>query len=310
MTFDIPSVADARAIKAHLSNLVASANDLPDIVTAIRYMMEGYCKTGVDRPLACRTEPIRLDGFTAEWIIPARADPRRRIVYLHGGGWFAGSTGTHRHLLDLLASATGRSVMSVDYRMAPEYPFPASLDDARTAFGWARLNGPDGPGTVTHLALLGDSAGGNLSAALVVDLLRRGKPVPDALGLLSPVLDFRRPKQAAQGLDDVTCTADSLIEISRSYLQDATTVDDPLVSPSAADAAVLARFPATLIQTGSQEYLRDQDVAFAASLWNQGVIVQLSVWAGQPHAFHLFPQELSAARRAIDEIAAFLAVPA
>lgn len=301
-----PSVAQARAIKQHISDLVSRSDAMDGLTVAMRYVMDNYCLTGAEREFGCTTTTADLGTCSGEWFVPPQASFDRRILYIHGGGWFAGSVDTHRHLIDLIARKSGRALFAVNYRLAPEHPFPAGLEDAGQAYAYALANGPAGPQEATQIALMGDSAGGNISAALVVDLINRDAMLPDALALLSGVVNFRPPDRMPPGTDDPTCEPAIQTEIAKLYLQGVTTVDNPLVSPAAASADVLAKFPPTIVQVGSDEYLRDQDVAFATALWRLGVTVHLSVWPHQPHAFQLFPQELSTANRAIDEIADFL----
>lgn len=306
MPTEHPSVAQARIVKNHISGLIARSDDMDDLTVAMRYVMDNYCLTGAERDFGCTTISVDLGTCSGEWFVPPGADPDRRIVYIHGGGWFAGSIDTHRHLIDRIARAAGRALFAVDYRLAPEHPFPAGLEDAGRAYAHACANGPGGSGEASGIALMGDSAGGNISAALVIDLIGRGARLPDALALLSAVVDFRPPDRMPPGADDPTCEPTTQTRIAALYLQGGTTVDDPLVSPAAAGPEILAKFPPTLVQVSSDEYLRDQDVAFAGALWRLGVAVHLSVWPHQPHAFQLFPQELSAAGQAIEEIARFL----
>lgn len=306
MPTEHPSVAQARIIKDHISGLIARSDDMDDLTVAMRYVMDNYCLTGAGRDVGCTTTAVDLGTCSGEWFVPPSADLHRRIVYIHGGGWFAGSIDTHRHLMDLIARKAGRALFAVDYRLAPEHPFPAGLEDAGRAYAHACANGPDGSGEASDIALMGDSAGGNISAALVVDLIGRGARLPDALALLSGVVDFRPPDRMPPGADDPTCEPTTQTKIAALYLQGITTVDDPLVSPAAAGPEILAKFPPTIVQVSSDEYLRDQDVAFASALWRLGVTVHLSVWPHQPHAFQLFPQELSAAGQAIEEIARFI----
>lgn len=305
MPTDNPSVAKARQVKQHIAGLVARSDDMEDLTVAMRYLMDHYTLTGAERDYGCTTTTVDLGTCSGEWFMPPGASLDRRIVYVHGGGWFAGSIDTHRHLIDLIARKSGRAVFAVNYRLAPEHPFPAGLEDAGLAYAYARSNGPSGPHEATQIALMGDSAGGNISAALVVDLITRGEALPNALALLSGVVDFRPPDRMPPGADDPTCEPSIQPKIAALYLQGVTTVDNPLVSPAAAASGVLAQFPPTIVQVGSDEYLRDQDVAFATALWRLGVTVHLSVWPHQPHAFQLFPQELSAANRAVDEIVDF-----
>lgn len=301
-----PNVAQARIVKDHIAGLIARSDEIAALEVAMRDVMDNYCLTGAEREFGCATTVVDLGTCSGEWFVPTHAKLGQHIVYIHGGGWFAGSVDTHRHLIDLIARRTGRAVFAPNYRLAPEHPFPAGLEDAGRAYAYACSNGPAGPLEAAFVALMGDSAGGNLSAALVIDIISRNGRLPDALALLSGVVDFRPPDQMPPGCDDPTCEPTTQVKIAELYLAGVATVDNPLVSPAAAALDVLERFPPTIIQASSDEYLRDQDVAFAAALWRLGVMVHLSIWPHLPHAFHLFPQELPAAGRAVDEIADFL----
>ena len=135
---------------------------------------------------ACQVKPVMIGRLPAEWLVPPDAGDAR-LVYLHGGGWVAGSPASHRALAAELALGSGRPVLVPDYRLAPEHPFPAGLADAAAALGHAATHGPDGPGAAAGVALAGDSAGGNMAAVLALGL---GPAVPalDRLLLISPFL--------------------------------------------------------------------------------------------------------------------------
>jgi acetyl esterase/lipase len=305
-------VDGSAAIRDHLANLAVSAGEYSDAAQATRYMMGNYSNNGTKRALNCERRPVSADGVDAVWFIPSGADTSRRGVYIHGGGWMAGSTDTHKYLIDAIAVATGRPILGLDYRLAPEHPFPAGLEDCARALAWCRANGPDGPSQAADVALLGDSAGGNLVATTTLRAISKGEALPDALVMLAPVTDVRASVPPATGLRDPVVSAEGMAATAPFYvagkaeLDDTSVLDDPLVSPVAASAEQLAKFPRTLIQAGSDEYLRDQGVALAAGLWSAGVAVHLSVWANQIHVFHLFLNDIPVADLAIGEIATFL----
>ena len=299
--------SEAASVKGHLVNIASKAGNLPDAVSATRFVMGQYSNTGASEEPQCTLYPVELGEFTGEWYVPPQADWARRNLYLHGGGWVAGAVDTHRRILDKIAAVTGRPTLAVNYRLAPEYPFPAGLTDCHKSLGWVWEHDHEKANKSKHVAVIGDSAGGNLVAATTILAIEKGSRLPTAIAMLSPVTDFRPYATAPLGLNDDICSEPGFAALAEAYLRGTSaTTADPLVSPLVAVAEVLKKFPPTLVQTSSDEYLRDQAVAFASQLWNSGVVVHLSAWPQLPHAFHLFPQELTAAQRAIREVAEFL----
>ena len=228
-----------------------------------------------------RVQPVDAGGVSAEWTLPE--DGRAvagTLLYLHGGGYFQGSPFTHRRLVTALCLAAGLRGLSVDYRLAPEHPFPAAVDDALAAYRW--LTGPSGedPGRVV---VAGDSAGGGLSAALLVALRDAGDRLPAGAYLLSPWTDL-----AGTGASMLTrADADPMIDpaesraTARRYAGDGD-LRHPLVSPLYAD---LTGLPPLLIHVGDAEVLLDDATRLADRALGAGVAVELEVW---PEAFHVF----------------------
>lgn len=294
------------AIKQFLADLGERAAQQPDTVKATRAMMGGYIDNGTERPITSEVRLIENDLFSGEWIIPQGVEMDKRIVYVHGGGWLAGSADTHRHMVDLIATASKRPALIVNYGLAPECPFPEGLNDCNNALEWAAANGPDGQGEASSVSLIGDSCGGNLVAVMMVDAIQKGKAVPDALVMISPVTDLRPRKKQPEGIDCMVVSEEGMHAILDHYLLNGESMADPLVSPLAASAEVFSKFPPTLVQTTSDEFLRDQSIDIAKAIWETDVPVHLSVWPNMPHVFQLFPQESSQAKRAIREISEFL----
>jgi monoterpene epsilon-lactone hydrolase len=222
------------------------------------------------------------------------------LLYFHGGGYRLGSSTVFASYNTYLAAVCGITVLSVDYRLAPENPFPAGLNDALTAYHWALEQVGAGA-----LLVGGDSAGGGLAAALMLRIAATGLPQPAALVLLSPWVDLR---VIAASFDECGPT-DQMF--SRSAAQEAADMylgeypaDDVLVSPLLGDWAGL---PPVLIQASNSEVLRDDAVQLAAKIRDAGGSVELSIYPDVPHVWHLAAPGLDAANRAIDEIAAFIA---
>ena len=228
-----------------------------------------------------KVEPADADGVPVEWTRPLDADGARgTLLYLHGGGYFEGSIATHRRLVAALCLAAGVRGLSVEYRLAPEHPFPAAVEDAAAAYRW--LIGPGGEDP-SRIIVAGDSAGGGLSAALLIHLRDAGDPLPAGAYLISPWTDL-----AASG-DSVKTRAavDPMIDPSETkrvtgyYVPDGD-VRNPLVSPLYAN---LAGLPPLLVHVGDAEVLLDDAVRFADRARDAGVPVESEVW---PEAFHVF----------------------
>lgn len=246
--------------------------------------------------------PVDANGVKAEWVVAEGASAARRILYIHGGGWNSGSPLDYRPLSASLARLSGASILMVDYRLAPESKFPAGLDDCVTAFDWVLANGPtsaktglSGRDPAERVSVVGDSAGGNLSAALCVRLAARGGRMPDRLALIAGTLDNASAPDRI-GADDLICTPETLSSTMDYYLSPTDSAADPEVSPVFAPTASLEKFPPTLLQVGTSEALLYDSKRFADRLERAQVRVALSLWPNVPHVWHglqgLFPEAL------------------
>lgn len=255
---------------------------------------------------------VDAGGVAAEWVTADGADPDRRIVWVHGGAWTAGSPLDYRAVSGTLSRLSGASVLMVDYRLAPEFRFPAGLDDCVTALTWAFGNGPRtraseaGGDAARRLSLVGDSAGGNLAAATCVRLATSQSRLPDRLVLIAGTLDNASLSERV-GVDDPICTPESLSIPIYLYLPAGHNVKDPLVSPVFAPLQLLSRFPPTLIQVSAIEALAYDSKTFARRLEQAGVQVNLSIWPELPHVWHGFVGLFPEAAQALGEIADFTA---
>jgi acetyl esterase/lipase len=296
--------ADLAAVLAHLGRPPPAGMDP---LAAMRAMVEAYGMGCAGAGLAaCRRVPVRIDGRDAEWLVPP-AHGNRRTVYLHGGGWVAGSPASHRAMAAELALLSGQAVLLPDYRLAPEHPFPAGLNDCAAALVHAAGHGPDGPGAPEQLALAGDSAGANMATVLALGLAPAAVPPIDRLLLISPFLAaFVVPDSFATPALDPAVAAESMALVAALYAPDAA-ADDPRIHPLLASDALLARLPPVLVQASAAETLRAQSLAFAQRLWAQQKWARLSLWPDMPHVWHAFIGQLPEALPAIEEAARFLA---
>lgn len=200
------------------------------------------------------------------------------VLYLHGGGYRMGSAAAYTNYGAELARSAGATVVLVDYRLAPESPFPAALRDAMSVYLEFRARRPDLP-----VLLAGDSAGGGLAAAVAIAAARIGIAGPDGMALLSPWLDLRCDAPSYTSATDPFFDRATALSAREAYLQGHDN-DDPLVSPLRADPGV---FPPTLIQVGTAETLLDDSLAFAGRLATAGVSCQLEAVAGRGHTWPL-----------------------
>lgn len=246
-------------------------------------------------------EPARADGVPAEWISTPGAKKDQVVLYLHGGGYVAGSIASHREMLTRLARETGRYVLALDYRLAPENPFPAALEDAVGAYRWLAADQQIDP---TNITIAGDSAGGGLTLATLLKLKEDGDPMPRAAVCLSPWTDLAMTGESitTRAAEDPFIVAEGAGKIVPFY----TNGDDsqnPLISPLYGDPAGL---PPLLIHVGTRECLLDDSVRFADKAKAAGVPVTLEVWEDLIHVFHLFAPMAPEGREGIRKIAAFL----
>lgn len=263
-------------------------------------------------PGDARIETLRVGGVEADRVSAPGGRATRCILYLHGGGYVQGSRRTHRCVAYHLSRAAQAIVLVLDYRLAPEHPFPAALEDTLSAWealltdGWEAAPASAVPWkqAAARMALVGDSAGGGLTLATLVSLRDRGVPLPAAAVCLSPWTDLAgtgASVTAKAGRDPVIQPA-MIHDFARLYLQ-GQDVTQPLASPLYAD---LTGLPPLLIQVGSEEVLLDDSTRLADAARQAGVDVSLEVWPGMIHVWHLFAPVLAEGRQALDQAGAFL----
>ncbi len=241
--------------------------------------------------------PATLGGVPGEWVEAAGAPPQGTLLYLHGGGYVGMSPRTHRAITGGFAKR-GLRVFAADYRLAPEHVFPAALDDATAA--WTALRaGAQGP---CHVA--GDSAGGGLTLALLLNLRDRGLPLPDSAVAFSPWTDLAitGPSMRANAARDPLLVSDGIETIAGAYLGGADP-RNPLASPLYGDYAGL---PPILFSVGDTEILLDDCLRAAERAKAAGVTTKVCVERDMPHVFVFANRWTPEARRAMDEAAGFL----
>lgn len=249
-------------------------------------------------PKNVTVEPVNANGVPGEWLIPPGAPGDQALLYFHGGAFCICSPSTHRPLVSALATSAGVRALSLDYRLAPEHPFPAALDDGLAAYRWLLANGF----TPEQIVLGGDSAGGNLALALLLALREAGEPLPAGAILLSPVTDLtgRLESRRSNAKLDIVLRGD-LSFMLEAYIAGADPTH-PHLSPILGE---LHGLPPLLFHVGSDEILLDDSVLFAEKARQTGVDAQAVVWPGMWHVFQISPG-LPEARQSIAELAAFV----
>ncbi|HEY4738662.1 MAG TPA: alpha/beta hydrolase [Xanthobacteraceae bacterium] len=246
-------------------------------------------------------EAVDVDGVRGEWSIVRGSDVSRALLYLHGGGYCSGSIVSHRRMVSEAGRAAGVRTLAIGYRLAPEHPFPAALDDALTAWHFLRDHGI----TAGHIAIGGDSAGGGLTVALVNRLRESKEELPGCMWLVSPWTDL-----TLSGATLVTNDAADPI-IQRSYLDELADAyvpvgmarTNPRISVLYAD---LKGLPPMLVQVGSAETLLDDSTRLAAAAGAAAVPVTLEIWPHMIHAWHLWNAHLEPARQALASAGLFI----
>lgn len=241
-------------------------------------------------------EVASADGVSCEWVIPQNSIANQVLLYLHGGGFVFGLTPPHLQMGAYLAHKMGMRILMADYRLAPDHPFPAALDDCATAYRWLLKQGI----SAHNIVVAGDSAGGNLTVTLLMKLRDSGDPLPAAAACLSPVTDLTKA-DLRQAYKDPLLPPQAMSFYTKSYVghNDA---HIPLISPVFGD---LRDLPSLLVHAGEDEILRDDAVRIASLAGSAGVDVRLEVY---PRMWHVWQLNLTLpqATQSLDDIAQFL----
>jgi acetyl esterase/lipase len=245
-------------------------------------------------------EKVTANKRPAEWVRAHGAREDRAVLYLHGGGYNICSPNTHRELAAYISMASNAKVLLLDYRLAPEHPFPGALEDAAATYRWLLDLGFAG----RTLALAGDSAGGGLAIATAIALREAGEALPSSIACLSPWTDLTMSGRSIRTHAEI----DPMLNLELMNLMAANYIDDrdaghPLISPLFAD---MQRIPPLLIQVGSDEMLLDDASRMAAKAERAGVAVTLKVYDRMWHVWHLTARIMPEAQRAIEELGHFV----
>lgn len=248
-----------------------------------------------------KVEAVDCDGVPGEWSLAPDSDPSRVLMFFHGGGYCSGSILSHRRLVTEAGRAARRRTLAIEYRLAPENPFPAAPEDALKAWHFLRRQGVSG----NHIAVGGDSAGGNLTITLINRLRAAGEEIPACAWLVSPWTDLTMSGDTLTTKDAVDPIIHKayLGELADAYAPASFDRRNPQISPLFSD---LHGFPPTLIQVGSAETLLADATRFAAAAGSADVDVTLQVWPHMIHAWPLWNAGLEDGRRALEFAGKFI----
>lgn len=248
---------------------------------------------------ATRRWAVDCDGVPADWVMVPESRSDKVILYIHGGGWFCSYPNLHHNMVARLCRMTGAKSLLVDYRLAPEHPYPAAIDDCWTSWRWLLAQGV----AAKDIVITGDSAGGNLALALLHRIKAAGDAMPACAMLLSPFVDFTlsSPSLLTNEKSDPMFTSARCIGLRHLYVS-AEQIMHPDVSPLFADFHGL---PPLLFQASASEVLRDESLRAAAKAYASGVKVEVELWAGMPHVFQAFPM-LPQAQTALQNMGDFV----
>jgi monoterpene epsilon-lactone hydrolase len=245
-------------------------------------------------------EPVTANGVSAEWTATPKDARDAALLYLHGGGYVIGSLDSHRHLAAEAGRAAGVAALALDYRLAPEHPFPAAVDDALAGYRFLLARGIE----PERIAIAGDSAGGGLVVAAMLAIREKGLAQPGCGWCISPWVDMEAigETMSSRAAVDPTVQKAGLLDMARMYLSGADP-RSPLAAPLYADLSGLAPL---LIQVGACETLLDDALRLAKAAGAADVRVDLEIWPEMIHVWHLFHPELAAGRQALEAGGAFV----
>lgn len=271
----------------------------PEIVPMIRAGMS-VAAAGLVGPELSEVRDYDAEGVAVRLYLPSTAEKLPLLVFLHGGGWMLGDLDTHDAMHRQIALLAGCAVLGVGYRLAPEHPFPAGLDDATTTFAWTRREAEALGCDPTRVALGGESAGANLTAAITLRLREAGEPQPLFQLLIHPVTDMGFTLPSIDAIPVPGLSRDYL-EACRELYLGATDIADPLVSPlHADDHSGLAQ---AIVVTASEDPVRDDGEYYAQALVAAGVETLAVRLQGLPHGFLFLPSHIPAVAISFDLVA-------
>ena len=270
-------------------------------VETARKHLETVARTLLVRATGVRVEQSQMAGIDVDWLRPKGAREDKILFYLHGGAYVLGSRRTHRQLVSHMAKEAGVTAVLPEYRLAPEHPFPAAIDDAVAVYRALLESGlkPE------DIVISGDSAGGGLSVATLLALRHAGDPLPAAAVLLSPFLDVTASGESAttRADQDPWFNVSDMAVVASYYCSDEAKWRDPLISPVFANVSGL---PPMLIQVGDDEILLNDSTRLAEKLEAAGIDVEIEIWPNMWHVFQMFIGKMPESKKAVEKIGRYI----
>ena len=295
------SSAESDALKAHFQSITDRMAANPEMgLVAMRSIFEELA-TRAKEPEDVTYAEVDSGDIRGLWALPVGAPADRAILYTHGGGFIGNTPDSHRKMAAHLAKAAGVRTFVLDYRLAPEHPFPAQIEDAVAAYRWLRGQGFPSEG----LATAGDSAGGNLAIGTVLKLRDLGEALPAAIITFSPWLDMEHLGKTLEtnAATDALISVEVVTMMSQMFLGTSGSATDPLANPLHADFTGL---PPLFVTTGDEEALLSDSERLAERAAQAGVPVEFTTAPGQQHVFTFMAGRAPEADQAITAAAAWL----
>ncbi|MCD4721431.1 MAG: alpha/beta hydrolase [Desulfobacula sp.] len=246
-----------------------------------------------------KIEPFYINTIEAQWLLPLHHNEKRIIMYIHGGGYIAGSINSHKDLASRIAIASDAKILIFNYRLAPEHPFPKGLTDVIAVYQWLTNNLPD-----THsISLVADSAGAGFALVLLSRLLMEARPLPVCSVFISPWIDLEcQNKSHVENQEKDPMLSQSILKNTARLYTDKD-LSNPMISPINSKFSGISPI---LIQTGEHEVLVDDSKILSKKLNEAGATVQLEIWEEMFHVWHYFAKYLSEGKQAIKQIGNFI----
>ena len=290
----------AELLRLGLRATFKQRNDVTPNIAQIRARLEKFKYLAPQPPKGTHATRLAMGGVPAIRVTTLQSRADCHVLYLHGGGYVYGRPAHYRDFIWRIADAAAATVHVLDYRLGPEHPFPAAVDDAVGAYRSLLAAGAD----PRHLAIMGDSAGGGLTFATLLRLRDERDPLPAAAVTISPWTDLTLTSESCLrfAASDPMLSVGPAKVFARWYLGDADP-KHPYASPLYGDPTGL---PPSLIQVGSDEILRDDAVLWGERMRTAGVAAEIEVWPRMPHGWQLFARVVPEAQKAVRRIGAFL----
>ncbi len=310
--FEQPPSEEFKAVLASLAAIASSLQAKPrsEHLALLRQYMDSMFPV---TDAATQFTAVNAGGVKAEWVLAPNVDRRRRLLYIHGGAYIMGSALSHRRITSKFSEISNAAVLAINYRLMPEHPRLAGIEDCRNAYRWLLDNGPDGPAPANAIFVAGDSAGGNLTLSLLAWIRDHGLRVPNAAVALSPATDATLGSPSLKTnlatdpmlgpLFKALAKVPRTVLLWAAWIQTRVRPSDPRVSPVFGD---LAGLPPLLIQGSGTEMLHDDSRRYVNKALAAGSPVTLQTWQHMVHVWHIYHPELPEAHAAFAEIGRFL----